>query len=190
METFSPLLVICEGNPPVTGEFPSQRPVTQSFPVFFDLHLNKPLSKQSRRWWFETPSCPYDVTVMIWTAIMVMYDMTTLWHENAFHYMAAGSVSNNVPVQLENFPWNTTSIPKCLMRCQMKMHTHTYIYTYFLSADICVYRFSFILTHYTPPSKSLASLWLAGQLVVIPLLRWPFFQEYSAEYFQILYDKC
>ena len=35
---------------------PSQRPVTQSFDVFFDLCLNKQLSKQSRRRWFETPS--------------------------------------------------------------------------------------------------------------------------------------
>ena len=26
---------------PVTGEFPSQRPVTRSFAVFFDLRLNK-----------------------------------------------------------------------------------------------------------------------------------------------------
>ena len=42
----------------------------------------------------------------------------------------------------------------------------------------------------TPPFKSLASLWLAGQIVVIPLLRWPFFQEYHTEYFQIWYDKC
>ena len=33
----------------VTGEFPSQRPVTRSFDVFFDLHSNKRLSKQSRR---------------------------------------------------------------------------------------------------------------------------------------------
>ena len=37
------------------GEFPSQRPVTQSFDVFYDLRLNKRLSKQSRRRWFETP---------------------------------------------------------------------------------------------------------------------------------------
>ena len=29
---------------PVTGEFPSQRPVTQSFDVFFDLQLNKRLN--------------------------------------------------------------------------------------------------------------------------------------------------
>ena len=46
------------GNSPVTGEFPSQRPVTRSFDVFWDLRLNKRLSKQSRSWWFETPSGP------------------------------------------------------------------------------------------------------------------------------------
>ena len=58
METFSALLAICGGNSPVPGEFPTQRPVTRSFDVFFDLHLNKRLSKQSRGWWFETPSRP------------------------------------------------------------------------------------------------------------------------------------
>ena len=36
METFSALLVLCEGNSPVTGELPSQRPVTLSFDVFFN----------------------------------------------------------------------------------------------------------------------------------------------------------
>ena len=56
METFSALLALSEGNSPVTGEFPSQRPVTRSVDVFFDLHLNKRLSKPSRRWWSETAS--------------------------------------------------------------------------------------------------------------------------------------
>ena len=56
METFSELLVLCAGNSPVTGEFPSQRSVSAD--VFFDLCLNKRLglSKQSWDWWFETPS--------------------------------------------------------------------------------------------------------------------------------------
>ena len=54
----SALLTICAGNSPVPGEFPAQRPVTRSFDVFFDLRLNKPLSKQSWGWWFETPSRP------------------------------------------------------------------------------------------------------------------------------------
>ena len=56
MDTFSALLAICAGNSPVPGEFPTQRPVTRSFDIFFDLRLNKWLSKQSWGWWFETPS--------------------------------------------------------------------------------------------------------------------------------------
>ena len=58
METFSALLAICAGNSPVPGEFPTQRPVTRSFDVFFDLRLNKRLSKQPWGWWFETLSRP------------------------------------------------------------------------------------------------------------------------------------
>ena len=63
METFSALLAICEGNSPVTGEFPAQRQVTRSFDVFFDLRLNKRLSKQIAR-------------LMIWDAILPI--MTSL----------------------------------------------------------------------------------------------------------------
>ena len=58
MEQFSALLAIWAGNSPVTDEFPAQRPVTRSFDVFFDLRLNKRLSKQRWGWWFETPSRP------------------------------------------------------------------------------------------------------------------------------------
>ena len=54
METFSALLAICA----VSGEFPTQRPVTRSFDVFSDLRLNKRLSKQWWCWWFETLSRP------------------------------------------------------------------------------------------------------------------------------------
>ena len=48
---------------PLCGEFAGhqwipriKRPVTWSFDVFFDLSLNKRLSKQSKPRWFETPS--------------------------------------------------------------------------------------------------------------------------------------
>ena len=54
-ETFSALLSLCEGNSRVTGEFPSQRPVTRSFEIFFDL-------RQSLR----RHRAHYDVTVMTW----------------------------------------------------------------------------------------------------------------------------
>ena len=56
METFSVWLAFCVGNSPVTGEFPTQRPVTRSFDVVFYLRPQKRLSKQWRRWWFKTPS--------------------------------------------------------------------------------------------------------------------------------------
>ena len=51
METFSALLAPCEDNYlPVTGAFPSQKPVTQGFDVFFDLRLNKRIGQT-----METP---------------------------------------------------------------------------------------------------------------------------------------
>ena len=54
---FSAFLSICAGNSPVTGEFPAQRPVTRSFDgFFFNLSMNKRLSKQWWCWWLESPS--------------------------------------------------------------------------------------------------------------------------------------
>ena len=57
-KTFSALLALCVGNSPITGEFPSKRPVTRSFDVFFGLRLNKQWSKQSCCRWCEMPSYP------------------------------------------------------------------------------------------------------------------------------------
>ena len=71
-ENIFALLAICAGNSPVISEFPTQRPVTRSFGVFFDLRLNKRMGKQSWGWWLETPSFP------LWRhcneSFMVMYD--------------------------------------------------------------------------------------------------------------------
>ena len=74
METFSAKLAFCARNSPITGEFTAQRPVTRSFDVFFDLCLNKRLSKQSWGWWFETLLRPFWrhcnarlVSVMAWS---------------------------------------------------------------------------------------------------------------------------
>ena len=47
METFSSLLAFRVGNSPVTGEFPACKPVTQSFDIFFDLHMNQQLSNDA-----------------------------------------------------------------------------------------------------------------------------------------------
>ena len=63
METFASLLAICAGNMPVPGEFSTQRPVTRSFDVFFDLRLNKRLSKREAAD-LKRYRAHYDVTVM------------------------------------------------------------------------------------------------------------------------------
>ena len=85
IKAFSALLAICAGNSPVTGEFPTQRPVTRNFGVFFDRCLNKHLSKQSWGWWFETPSralwrhCNATTCQRLQPTFM-----KTSWCENAF----------------------------------------------------------------------------------------------------------
>ena len=58
LETFYVLLALGAGNWLVTAEFPAQRPVTRGFHVFFDLCLNKRVSKQSWGWCFQAPSRP------------------------------------------------------------------------------------------------------------------------------------
>ena len=82
MEAFSALLALCVGNSPVTGEFPTQRPVTRSFDFSFDLRLNKRLSKQSWDWLFETPSRPLwrprNVHIMLYHGIS---DSTHQWDD-------------------------------------------------------------------------------------------------------------
>ena len=66
METFSALLALCVGNSPVTGEFPTQRPVTRSFDVdvFFDLHPNKRLRNNGEAGDLRRHRAHYDVIVM------------------------------------------------------------------------------------------------------------------------------
>ena len=80
METFSALLAICAENSPVPGEFSTQRPVTRSFDVYFDLRPNKGLSKQLWGWWFETQACP-------------------LWrHRNAYFLQGCLTGTESIPI--------------------------------------------------------------------------------------------
>ena len=58
------------------GEFPAQRPVTQSFDVFFDLRPNKWLSKQPRGD-LRRYRDHYDVSVMIKESLVL-----SIWFSN------------------------------------------------------------------------------------------------------------
>ena len=93
METFSPLLGLCVGNSPVTDDFPTQRPVTRSFEVFFDLRMNQQLSKHCSRRWFETSSRHYDVTVMEygsrWKYVQWNGPIEMIWHSRLVNVFAS-----------------------------------------------------------------------------------------------------
>ena len=65
METFSALLAICAANSLVPCEFPTQRPVTRSFDIFFDLHLNKRWVNNGEAGDLRRYRSHYDVIVMI-----------------------------------------------------------------------------------------------------------------------------
>ena len=100
METFSALLALCAGNSSVTVEFPPQRPVTQSFDVFFDLRLNKRLSKQSWRRWFDTLSrslwrhCALHWVLLIYTDWATSLRWVRMsWHRTSSRPSASSTMS-------------------------------------------------------------------------------------------------
>ena len=69
METFFALLALCVGNSPVPGEFPSQRPVTRSFDVFFELFIEQTIVMLV---FWDAIAPIYDVIVMSYTILRTM----------------------------------------------------------------------------------------------------------------------
>ena len=111
------------------GEFPPQRPVTRSFDVFFDLRLNKRLSKQSWGWWFETQSHPLWRQCNEITIIMPRYwkfDVGKFTNKNITkicqaRYMFIGderSKRMTIIILKTNCLWGFIGT-KCALRCYM-----------------------------------------------------------------------
>ena len=65
METFSTLLALCAGISSVTGEFPSQRPVTRGFDVFFIYAWTNGWVNDRDAGDLRCHRAHYDVTVMM-----------------------------------------------------------------------------------------------------------------------------
>ena len=101
--TFSALLALCSRNLPITGEFPTQRPVTRSFDVFFYLRLNKGLNKQLWGWWFEMHSrslwrhcndvCAHQCGIRVYVVTRLFPSAFSLWIEK---YLVVDCFISNV----------------------------------------------------------------------------------------------
>ena len=70
-------------NSPVIGEFPSQRPVTRSFDVFFDLRLNKRLSKQLIYIYLFSNGNMWQIQIQIteWVEVTIANNLTFTSHQ-------------------------------------------------------------------------------------------------------------
>ena len=135
---------LCEANSLVTGEFPSQTPVTQSLDVFFDLCMNKRLSKQSQDWWFETPSCPlwlHGNKPLNWPVSPYSPHLRPLYEAHQFVLMTnmtgrcpgRHGIRNLLPDKCANWRHITSGHPrhdflKLVIKWQIRMLTHMTVY--------------------------------------------------------------
>ena len=127
------------GNSPVTSEFSAQRWVTRSFDVFFDLRLNKRLSKQSEARDLRRHRAHYDVIVMSKTYVFQLYDDVMTWTHFTHHFtLCVGNlpVTDRFPAQKAShanfdifpncFGWHLCLIcPHCEYVSLMSMHRFT-----------------------------------------------------------------
>ena len=127
--TFSALLAFCEANSPVTGDFPSQRPVTRSFDVFFDLRLNKRLGKPPSRWWLWAHQNTQLLILCgcLWETIMLTIKMIMLIMKS-LDYMAPSRASlimlatenGQKAPRKQQFPYHTCNFRYNLWTCRNK----------------------------------------------------------------------
>ena len=100
------------------GEFPTQRPVTRSFDVYFDLRLNKRLCKQSWGLWFETLLCP------LWRHSNVLYQV----HKIAFSKHITTQLQKHFIEGSRVFCWNDAITMTYVYKIcdQMKLYLKCY----------------------------------------------------------------
>ena len=106
IQTFSALLAICAGNSPVPGEFPTQRPVTRSFGVFFDLRLNNGWANNGEAGDMRRYRAHYDVNVMDarkmkwgrrYYQIVFLHEMCEIWQNIHCNLQEVGMDSGDKP---------------------------------------------------------------------------------------------
>ena len=139
METFPVLLVLCEGNSPVTGEFTAQRLVTWTFGVFFDLRLNKQSSKQWWGWWVETPSRPLwrqcnDINLPIRSQYK---EKCYLYNENLYTAIAISFLLRRSTVFFTGSTIRFYTIDYMILQCHWNDPAE-YCWIYFLNYEITI----------------------------------------------------
>ena len=100
MEAFSALLALCAGNSLVTGEFPTQRPVTRSFDVSLIYASINGWVNNREAGDLRRHRAQYDVIVMNFTNIIMwllgtLLSRQTHWRRFAFHQNLLPTLQRN-----------------------------------------------------------------------------------------------
>ena len=106
--TFSALLALCAGNSSVTGEFPSQRPVTRSFGFFFDLSWTNGWANSRDASDLRRHRAHYHVTIMVFLSVRL--NQHHRWYQNERHRPLQGESTGNIYISMVDFPhkWSVT----------------------------------------------------------------------------------
>ena len=119
MEIFSALRTLCAGNSPVTGEFPSERPVTRNFDVFFDLRLSKYFLNNGEAGNLRRHRAHYNVIVMLWK--VDISNCKYCWMFKQWCVICIRNYSNNLSV-INVIPYRITIGKIWVNKCMIKRY--------------------------------------------------------------------
>ena len=175
---------LCAGNFPITGKFPLQRPGTRGFDIFFDLRLNKRLSKQSRPLWFETPSlsvwrhcmwCRIIKTLSFHGDAMIWKRFPHYWHFCVGKPAANGGLLSQRPIMRSFDVLLVVSLNKLLNTITLRSFETPSLMWHHSIVQIDIFRFKWGIIVSNDILKSNESIW--GQLTYLPRTKWPPFWQ-------------
>ena len=135
METCSAFLARCAGNSPVTGEFPSQRPVTRSFDVSFHVFW----VNNHRAGDLRGHRAHYDVIVMILNICDTAghcHDDVMTWKRFRHHWPLAREIHPSPVDSPHKFLYWYTYLVTSLLGCS-KMPLFGLILSFISSYNVC-----------------------------------------------------
>ena len=148
----SALLSFRAGNSPATGEFPAQRPVMQSFDVFYDLHLNKRLSKQSWGWWFEMLSWSlwrHHNDIMFWLTKLMSPMTPDMWV--LFSYISNDNTMFLLLSSTIGMCWNERYVYRYLFAAIFRIILVTFMFQELIALERYIYHYLTFLSNPISP---------------------------------------
>ena len=103
METFSVLLAICEGNPTITGGFPTQKLVTRNFDVSFICTWTNSWANNRGAGYLGRHRVHYDITLMV-CHLFLLQPAYLIWFQRVV-YERQSSLHQKVPFSLIHGGW-------------------------------------------------------------------------------------